>query len=196
VVGCGKLTDMSDPKGALVSVQGSTPRQPVTMLVDPLCPTCAGFHDRLVEEGYFASMDAKLVLFPLDSACNWNLTTPLHPGACLVSKAILCAPGRELAVLEWSYAHGEELLSKAKTKDGETAVKAQIQKRWPAIEDKCLESNDTQQQLDEMMRFATRNKLPVSTPQLFIGDTKLCDGDIDMGLPYALTRIAPTLAEK
>ena len=70
-----------------------------------------------------------------------------------------------------------------------------IEQRWPNTK-ACLEKPETTQQLDEMMRFATRNKLPVSTPQLFIGDTKLCDEDIDMGLPYALQRIAPTLAKK
>lgn len=196
VIGCGKLTDTSDPKNALVTVQGGNPRQNVTMVVDPLCPTCAGFHDRLVEEGYFQAMDARLVLFPLDSECNWNLSTPLHPGACLVSKAVLCAPGRELSVLEWAYAQQEDLLATAKSKAGPAAVRAKIKERWPTIDDKCLDGAETSQQLDEMMRFATRNKLPVSTPQLFIGDTKLCDEDIDMGLPYALTRIAPTLAER
>lgn len=195
VVGCGKLTDLSDPKNALLHVQGGSPRQNVTMLVDPLCPTCKGFHDRLVSEGYFEAMDANLVLFPLDSACNWNLSTPLHPGACTVSKAVICAKGRELAVLEWAYAQQEELLAAAKAKDGEAAVVAMIEQRWPNTK-ACLDDAKTAQQLDEMMRFATRNKLAVSTPQLFVGDTKLCDEDIDMGLPYALQRIAPTLAKK
>jgi len=194
VVGCGQLTDMSDPKNALLHIQGSDPRQNVTMVVDPLCPTCKGFHERLVSEGYFDAMDANVVLFPLDSECNWNLSAPLHPGACLVAKAVICAKGRELSVLEWAYAQQEDLLKAAKTKDGASKVTAMIEQRWPNTA-ACLDKPETAQQLDEMMRFATRNKLPVSTPQLFVGDTKLCDEDIDMGLPYALQRIAPTLAK-
>jgi uncharacterized membrane protein len=195
VVGCGKLSDTSDPKSALISMKGKSARQPVTMIVDPLCPTCKGFHERLVTEGYFDAMDAKVVLFPLDSECNWNLATPLHPGACLVSRAVICAPGRELAMLEWAYDEQETLLETAKKKDGEATVAAMIEQRWPGTK-ACIEDAKTAQRLDEMMRFATRNKLPVSTPQLFVGDAKLCDEDIDMGLVFALSRLAPTLLPK
>ena len=162
------------------------------MLIDPLCPTCAAFHNRLVTEGLFDAMKARVVLFPLDSECNWNLSAPLHPGACQVSKAVLCSPDHELEVIEWAFAEQEGLLAKAKTKDGEAAVRASILERWPDTKS-CLDDAKTAQRLDQMMRFATRNQLPVSTPQLFIGETKLCDEDIDLGLSYALKRIAPAL---
>ncbi|MEZ4441520.1 MAG: vitamin K epoxide reductase family protein [Polyangiaceae bacterium] len=192
IVGCGSLPDPSDPKQALLHLPGATPRQAVTMVVDPLCPTCKGFHERLVTEGYYAAMDAQVLLFPLDSECNWNLSAPLHPGACQVSRAILCSPGKERDVLEWAYAEQEGLLAAAKGKDGALEVTRRIKSRWPAV-DACLDDAKTKQRLDEMLRFATRNQLPVSTPQLFIGDTKLCDEDVDIGLSYALSRLAPAL---
>src|SRR5690606_2292363 len=101
--------------------------------------------------------------------------------------------GRELAVLEWAYEEQEQLLDAAKSKDGNARVLALVEQRWPGV-NSCIEDAKTGQRLDDMMRFAVRNKLPVSTPQLFVGDTKLCDEDIDIGLSYALGRLAPRLA--
>ena len=43
---------------------------------------------------------------------------------------------------------------------------------------------------------AVVNKLPVSTPQLFVGDQRLCEEDSDIGLPYALGKLSPALAKK
>jgi hypothetical protein len=191
---CGDLQSTDDPKKALLKISSPRAEQPVYMLVDPLCPTCKGFHQRLVSEGYFDKLDTTLILFPLDSECNWNLSTPLHPGACVVSKAVLCGEGRELSVLEWAYEQQEQLLARAKSKDGEAGVLAMVEQRWPGVK-ACIEDTKTGQRLDEMMRFAVRNQLPVSTPQLFVGTKKLCDEDVDIGLSYALGRLAPKLAK-
>jgi hypothetical protein len=46
-----------------------------------------------------------------------------------------------------------------------------------------------------MLRYITNNKLEVSTPQLFLGDTRLCDEDTDMGLAFTIRRLAPALAQ-
>ena len=70
---------------------------------DPLCPTCKAFHQRLSAEGILEKLDTTLVLFPLDNACNWMLDRPVHPGSCIVSKAVLCAEQRAMQVLEWAY---------------------------------------------------------------------------------------------
>jgi hypothetical protein len=47
-----------------------------------------------------------------------------------------------------------------------------------------------------MLRYAVDNKLPVSTPQMFLGDTRLCDEDSDIGLAYAVRKLAPGLRSK
>jgi uncharacterized membrane protein len=195
VGGCGTLATNEDPKNALLHVAVAGAKQPTVMVVDPLCPTCKAFHQRLVAEGFLEQLDITLVLFPLDSECNWNLTTALHPGACTVAKAVLCAEGRHLEALEWAYSDQEKLLEAAKSRDGSDAVLARVAQKWPGLE-ACIKDDKTRIRLDEMMRFAVKNHLPVSTPQLFLGDRKLCDEDIDIGLPYAMRKLAPSLVKK
>ena len=50
--------------------------------------------------------------------------------------------------------------------------------------------------LDKMLRFIVDNHLPISTPQMFLGDRRLCDEDTDMGLAYTMKRLAPGLRSK
>jgi uncharacterized membrane protein len=194
VGGCGTLVTTDDPKNALLHVTWAGAKQPVVMLVDPLCPTCKAFHERLVAEGMLEQLDITLVLFPLDSECNWNLTSALHPGACIVSKAVLCADGKHLEALEWAYAEQQELVEAAKSRE-EAALLQRISAKWPGVEG-CIKDDKTRIRLDETMRFAVKNRLPVSTPQLFVGERKLCDEDIDIGLPYAMRKLAPSLVRK
>jgi len=195
VTGCGQLSSTDDPKKALIHVVQPGATEPAIMVVDPLCPTCAAFHQRLVAEGILPRLDLTLVLFPLDSECNWNLTTPMHPGACLVAKTVLCMEDRALSVLEWSYRDQERLRALAKGKDGQAKLLSAIEGRWSGVKS-CIESKKTRMRLDETLRFAVKNKLPVSTPQLFIAGKRLCDEDSDLGLPYALRKLAPELAAR
>ncbi|MEJ7731407.1 MAG: hypothetical protein WKG00_19600 [Polyangiaceae bacterium] len=168
---------------------------PVTLFVDPLCPTCKAFHQRLVAEGYFDQLDTTLVLFPLDSDCNWMLDKAVHPGACVVAKAILCNDKQPLSVLEWAYEHQEQLLAAAKSGAGVVNVRAMVRERFPDL-DACVDSKETGRRLDKHLRFVVQNHLPVSTPQLFVGDTRLCDEDTDIGMAYALKKLAPQLRSK
>jgi uncharacterized membrane protein len=195
VRGCGTLADASDPHKALIHIAAAGARQPVHLVVDPLCPTCKAFHQRLISEGIFALLDTTLVLFPLDSECNWNLDTPLHPGACAVSRAVICGDARALEVLEWAYEQQDELVALAKSADGEAKLALRIEQRFAGMK-ACMESKATRLRLDETIRFGVRNKLPVSTPQLFVGSVRLCDEDSDIGLPYALRKLAPELSKK
>jgi hypothetical protein len=195
VSGCGTIVSKDDPKKALLRITPGGARQPVVMVVDPMCPTCKAFHERLVSEGIFDKLDTTLVLFPLDSACNWNLSTPLHPGACTVARAVLCGGDRALSVLEWAYEDQEQLTEAGKSREGEERIKSMLKARWGGL-DACLDNKATELKLDEHMRFAVNNKLPVATPQLFIGDVRLCDEDLDIGLPYALRKLAPALARR
>lgn len=192
VSGCGKLDKPSDPTNALIHVQPAGARQQATMVVDPLCPTCKAFHQRLVTEGIFDKLDTTLVLFPLDSECNWMLDRALHPGACVVAKAILCSDQRALAVLEWSYDNQDRLLELAKGAGGVADVRGKIREKWPGL-DQCIDSKETKQRLERVLRFAVQNQLPVSTPQLYLDGVRLCDEDSDIGLSYTLTKLAPDL---
>lgn len=192
ITSCGKLEKPAETTGALIHVQFPSAKQPATLFVDPLCPTCKAFHQRLATEGMLEKLDLTLVLFPLDSECNWMLDRPVHPGACMVSKAILCSDHRALQVLDWAYDHQEEILTAAKAAAGTNNVHHMIAQRWPGL-DACMESKETKLRLDHMLRYIVNNRLPVSTPQMFVGETRLCDEDTDMGLAYTLRKLAPGL---
>ena len=102
---------------------------------------------------------------------------------------------RALGVLECSSREQERLRALAKSKDGATKLMSAIGARWSGVK-KCIESKKTRLRLDGMLRFAVKNKLPVSTPQLFVAGKRLCDEDSDLGLPYALRKLAPELASR
>ena len=192
VSGCGKLEKPTEPNNALLRVTPAGAKQPAMMFVDPLCPTCKAFHQRLVAEGFFDQLDTTLVLFPLDSECNWMLDRPVHPGSCLVSKAVMCGEHRALQVLEWAYERQEDILASAKAGAGLVNVRSMLRERWPEL-DACLDAKETKLRQDRMLRFIVQNHLPVSTPQLFLGETRLCDEDTDIGLPYTMKKLAPEL---
>lgn len=188
--GCGKLDKPVDAQTGALHVTPAGATVPVTMFVDPLCPTCKAFHKRLVAEGYFDQLDTTLVPFPLDSECNWMLDRPVHPGSCQVVKALLCAEPKSLPVLEWAYERQDDILAAAKANPG--GARALIKERWPDL-DACIDSKETGRRLDKILRYIVSNHLPVSTPQLFIENTRLCDEDTDIGLPYAIKKLAPGL---
>jgi uncharacterized membrane protein len=192
ISGCGKLEKATEPNNALLRVTPPRATQPATLFVDPLCPTCKALHQRLEAEQVMDKLDITLVLFPLDSDCNWMLDRPLHPGACVVSKAILCGEHRSMQMLEWAYDNQEDLLAAAKSGAGLVNVRAMIRERWPGLE-ACIESKETNLRLNRMLRYIVNNHLPVSTPQMYLGDTRVCDEDTDMGLAYAIRKLAPAL---
>jgi uncharacterized membrane protein len=187
---CGKLDAPADKHGALVKMATSNPQERAISFEDPLCPTCKAFHETLVSEGVYDRLDISVAVFPLDSECNWMLDRPLHPGACQLARAVICGDktGGGRLVLEWAYAHQDELREAGKA--GPEALKKKIVARFPDV-DACLDSKDTKQRLDRVLQFAVANKVPVSTPQLYLGEKRLCDEDTDLGLRYAIGQIAP-----
>jgi uncharacterized membrane protein len=195
ITGCGKLEKPTEPNNALLRVKMPGATQPATLFVDPLCPTCKAFHQRLATEGLLDQLDITLVLFPLDSECNWMLDRPVHPGACIVSRAILCSEARPLQALEWAYDHQEEILEAAKSGAGLVNVRAMIHDRFPGI-DACMDAKETSLRQTRMLRYIVNNHLQVSTPQLFLGETRLCDEDTDMGLSYTMRKLLPGLRAK
>ncbi len=190
---CGQLKAPPKESDQLLSFSGEKPVRQALFFEDPLCPTCKAFHQRLKAEGVLDRVDAQLSLFPLDSECNWMLDVPLHPGACTVSKAVLCGKAQAREVLEWAYDQQEYLTRAGKA--GEGTVKAAIAQRWGQDMVKCVDSAETKQRLDKHLRFAVQNAIPVSTPQVYLGKQRICDEDTDIGLRYTLKQLAPEVLE-
>ena len=43
--------------------------------------------------------------------------------------------------------------------------------------------------LTKSLRWAVANAIPVLTPQLFVGNSRMCDEDSDLGLEFTLSRM-------
>jgi uncharacterized membrane protein len=187
---CGKLVTASDPHHGLLKIRTAHPTRAVVLFEDPLCPTCKAFHERLVDEGIFDRLDVTMSMFPLDSDCNWMLDRALHPGACVLAKAVICA-GNDKArdVLEWSYEEQDRLRELGK--QGAGALTAKISERWGREMSACVTGKQVDIQLNQQLHFAANNHIPVSTPQMFLGDERICDEDTDLGLTYTLAQLAP-----
>ncbi len=187
---CGKLTTSTDPHHGLLKIPTARPVRTVLLFEDPLCPTCKAFHERLVDEGIFERLDITMAMFPLESECNWMLDRSLHPGACVMAKAVICG-GNEKArgILEWAYDEQDSLRELGK--QGSSVLAAKISERWGAELAACVASEKATVQLNQQLHFAANNHIPVSTPQMFLGDKRLCDEDTDLGLKYTLAQLAP-----
>ncbi|MEY4547417.1 MAG: hypothetical protein RL685_3612 [Pseudomonadota bacterium] len=190
VTQCGQLKVGKESHGALLSMKGSAAVKSALFFEDPLCPTCKSLHERLRVAGALDRLDVELALFPLDSTCNWMLQQPLHPGACTVSRAVLCAKS-PAGFLDWVYTNQEALAAAGKA--GGTALTQLLGNRWGKELTACMNARSTEQRLNRQLHFAAANAIAVSTPQVFIEGQRLCDEDIDMGLMFALSKLAPEL---
>jgi uncharacterized membrane protein len=186
---CGEIKQVKIKGDSPIKLRGSHAVQPTMLFEDPLCPTCKAFHDRLVIEDIIEKLDIELVMFPLDSECNWMLDRPLHPGACIVSKAVLCGEGNSRQVLEWAYAEQEYLTRAGKAGPG--VLRAAIKQRWGEGMLRCVDDRKTDVRLNNHLHFASENNIPVSTPQMYLGKRRICDEDTDLGLRYTLKQLAP-----
>ncbi len=186
---CGKLAKPAAKPGVLIKIAGPHAVKPAIIFEDPLCATCKGVHQRLVHEGIFDRLNVELVLFPLDNECNWMLDQALHPGACLVSRAVLCSGDQAPQVLNWAYSEQESLLKAGKA--GEASLREVIRRRWGDNVARCLDDKATKLRLNEHLHFASNNGVPVSTPQIYLSNQRLCDEDTDLGLRYTLRQVAP-----
>lgn len=186
---CGVLEQAPKEIDGLLHFRTERSVQPALLFEDPLCPTCKAFHQRVKAEGIWERLDVQLALFPLDNECNWMLDTPLHPGACTVSKAVLCGKDQALAVLEWAYDQQEYLARSGKA--GEPVVRGAIQQKWGPEMIKCIDDTRTKARLNRHLQLAVDNSIPVSTPQMYLGKQRVCDEDTDIGLVFTLGKLAP-----
>lgn len=183
---CGTLEKPEDPYGVMVSMGEHHTGKPSIEVLDPLCPSCAGFEKRLVASGLDKELDRKVVLFPLDNACNWMISSALHPGACTVSEAVLCAGEDADKVIAWAFEHSEEVRTAAAADPAAAATL--VSAAFPAVKE-CLGTAAAKQKLNRSLRWAVANHLQVLTPQVYVEGVKLCDEDTDMGMDWALTRL-------
>jgi uncharacterized membrane protein len=182
--GCGALVKNDDPAGIMFSLEGSKYGAPSIAVIDPLCPTCKAFDERLEASGLVPELNLRAVLFPLDASCNWMLKQSLHPGACAVSEAILCDKEEARAILSFAFLHQEELRESAKKND--SVVRERLTAAFPRVK-QCLGTAGARNRVNKSLRWAVANALPVLTPQLFIGDRRVCDEDTDLGLEFTIT---------
>src|SRR3954471_14891600 len=186
---CGEIKQPKMKGDSPVKIRGSRAVQQTMLFEDPLCPTCKAFHDRLVTENIIEKLDIDLVMFPLDNECNWMLDTALHPGACIVSKAVLCGGSNARQVLEWAYDQQEYLTRAGKA--GENTLRSVIKQRWGESMLRCVDDKKTDVRLNNHLHFASENNIPVSTPQMYLGKRRVCDEDTDLGLRFTLSQLAP-----
>ncbi|CAN5682658.1 hypothetical protein BH11MYX3_BH11MYX3_48940 [soil metagenome] len=185
---CENLTRSDDPYGVMVRVDKSSASNAVPSLeiLDPLCPACRAFEQRLEGSGLGDRLDRKAILFPLDTECNWMITETTHPGACTVSEAVLCAGERAPEVLAWAFDVQDQVRTEAKT--DRTAAARIVKQRFPELA-ACVGSAEARSRLNKSMRWAVSHNIRVLTPQLYVDNVKLCDEDVDLGLEYALSRM-------
>jgi len=183
---CGQLASPEDKYKVRVALHQSHGGVPALELLDPLCPACKSFSERLEASGLIEQLDLEAVLFPLDKECNWMVGESLHPGACGVSEALLCAGDQLPQVLKWAFDNQEHLRQVAA--EDNARIYEEIKKRFPKLAN-CVGKPDVKTRLNRSLRWAVANSLPVLTPQLYVNNQKLCDEDTDLGLEYALSRM-------
>jgi uncharacterized membrane protein len=179
-----ELRHPEDRYGVMLKNKGSG-SVPAIEVLDPLCPACKAFSQRLTASDLGRDLALQTVLFPLDKDCNWMVNESLHPGSCAVSEAVLCAGEKSSVVLEWAFAHQPELLAAGAR--GQDAVYAQIKQEFPALS-ACLGLPLVRTRLNRSLRWVVANSLPVLTPQLFVRNHKIPDEDTDLGLDFVLAR--------
>ncbi len=189
VKGCGVLAQSEDPAKVLVQSRYGKGTNAI-MVLDPLCPACRGFEERLAASNLGDKLNLRYALFPLDATCNWMVKTSLHPGACAVTEALLCKRDKAEAILSWAFLHQESLLASAKESDG--PVRDRLLQQFPELRG-CLGSNEVKAKVRNSLKWAVANAIPVLTPQLFLADRRMCDEDTDLGLEYTLTAMLKDL---
>ncbi|HQP34985.1 MAG TPA: vitamin K epoxide reductase family protein [Polyangiaceae bacterium] len=186
---CGKLPEPADTNKALLKLATAHPKRPATLFVDPLCPTCKSLHQRLEAEGVIDNLDLSVALFPLDNTCNWMIDRALHAGSCVLARAVLCADPRSREALDWMYSNQEELTRLGKS--GEPLLRARVRERFGAELDACIDAKSTKLRLNNILQYSVNNHIPVSTPQMYLGDQRICDEDTDLGMRFTLGQLAP-----
>ena len=181
---CDALPKPDDTYGVMVDVHRTAPGNAAALeILDPLCPACKAFEQRLVSSGFDDQLDRRAILFPLDNTCNWMITETTHPGACTVSEAVLCAGKRAPEVIAWAFEVQDKVREETAKDPG--AAARMVKAKFPELA-ACVGSPEAKSKLNKSMRWAVANNIHVLTPQLFVDNVKLCDEDVDLGLDLSL----------
>jgi uncharacterized membrane protein len=129
---CGALAEPEDPYGVMVPLDSNASGASAIEVLDPLCPACNAFEHHLEASGLAGKLNRKALLFPLDNSCNWMVSQAMHPGACSISEAVLCAGDKASAVVEWAFANQQDIIE-ATTADATAAAKMQIPVGTPQL---------------------------------------------------------------
>lgn len=181
-----KDTELLSVPGFASSAAASATTDEMVEVFDPLCNSCRAFEERLSLLDVSAQLERKLLPFPLDNECNWMVGQSLHPGACLVSQALICAdPERRASMMQTIFDKQEELLALGRDRP---KLLQELKTMFPATTS-CMDTPKTKAKLNQFLRTAVKARIPVSTPQAFVRGQKLCDADTDLGLDWALTQL-------
>lgn len=186
---CETLKDEKPPEGVILPLRTGGSAEPVDtlMVTDPLCAACKSLHARLATSDFAPRLSFRTLLLPLDSECNWMLKDSMHPGACLLSRAILCAGDRAAEMLDFIYENQEEMRMDGIGKRLDR-IRERVVSRFPDIAG-CLDRPETKIRLNKALHYAADLALPLLTPQVYLNGRRLCDEDTDLGLAFALTRL-------
>jgi len=190
---CGDLPGAKDPQGVLIPLGKQGSGTEIIEVVDPLCPACRAFERRFAALDLYANASRRGLLFPLDNSCNWMVDRAVHPGACAVSEAMLCAGDAADDVLDWAFSEQESIVAAEKKQPG--SAEALAVARFPSLAG-CVGSSKTKAHLNRALRWAVDNHLPVLTPQLYVNGKRLCDADTDLGLDYMLSHLVERTSAK
>ena len=183
---CGQLDTQEDAQEVLVALGAPHGTSTMIEVLDPLCPSCRGFEERFAKIDATEDITRKALLFPLDSACNWMITETIHPGACALSEAVLCAGPHADEVLQWAFSQQEAIINAARANP--EAASRLVSERFPSLSS-CVGSPAARARVNLGLRFAVKNRLKILTPQVYVDGLRLCDEDTDLGLEYALPRL-------
>jgi hypothetical protein len=190
---CGKLAKPGDPHKVLLPIGSQSGSVEVLEVLDPLCPACRAFERRFEKLSQASLTRRRALLFPLDSSCNWMVQSAVHPGACAISEAMVCAEADAEKVLQWAFDEQEDIVAAERAAPG-SAAKLAIA-RFPQVAG-CVGSSKAKARLNRALRWAVDNQMPVLTPQLYVDNTRLCDADTDLGLDYMLSHLIEQAASK
>ncbi len=184
---CGELESPDDNYEVMLPLSPREGGILTVELFDPLCPACRALEDRLSKLSMADQLDRRLVLFPLDSTCNWMVGETINPGSCVVTEGVLCADDRAPEVIAWAF-ENQEMLKDLAVSDGPDAVGAKMKQQYPALSS-CMGTPEVQTRLNRSLRWAVQNSLRVLTPQVFVDGVAVCEEDTDLGLQFILSRI-------
>jgi len=186
---CGTLPAGGDAQ-ALITLgergKGAEAAHALLEVLDPLCPACRAFERRFSHMMRGRDTERRVLLFPLDNSCNWMVDRAIHPGACAISEALLCAGEAGNEVLAWAFDHQEEIVAAESARAG--SARQRVVGHFPALAG-CVGSSKARARLNRALRWAVDQRLPVLTPQLYVDGKRLCDADTDLGLDYMLGRL-------